>query len=29
VFAATELQEMSMDAGASQPSQKMQQWVNH
>lgn len=28
VFSATELQERSTEAGAAQPSQKIQQWVN-
>lgn len=28
VFAATELHEMAIEAGATQPSQKIQQWVN-
>lgn len=28
VFAATELHEMSIEADATQPSQKIQQWVN-
>lgn len=28
VFAATELQQMSMDADTTHPSQKIQQWVN-
>lgn len=28
VYSAAELQEMSTEAGAAQPSQKIQQWVN-
>lgn len=28
IFAATELHEMSIEADATQPSQKIQQWVN-